>query len=454
MSHRLYWFLVLFCCIFFSHGSERKYKREQDSVHILSDPIPVDLQRMYSYQLKAKSKPPNCKSKSPWSKYLAPAKITATPHFHLKRPWYGRLGNNLVEIKNALRYAVCCQGTLQIDSFEIKFGSEYDFDRISRYYDFRPKFSEDEERHDSDQSGGSPFINSKTPPDQVGLDVNLTDPRTQDRIMSYEPPRNCQGGWALPTEKLFHTRTHMKHFPLPDCVFDEYSLLQAALFGNFLPRGCPTVDDTCGSKFDNTLVIHVRSGDIFKYFPSSDTTTDESYLHSIKKYTQPPLMYYKSIINLQSPTGKPWSSVLFVTSSEKNHSHLNPVWKFFKKRAEEVDSDGKKGRYNKIPIRFQQSTDLMTDVKTLLCARYFVKASSMMSEMIVRTSPNLLVYYTPSDNIGSQCHGVMHGLTCVLYNLTGYYEAIGWNNWLNLGSQKNQMITYPFPLQNFTFSKQ
>lgn len=387
------------------------------------------LQHMVRHQAKLRrailSGSVDCRQSSGWSKYIVPAPVNQTnaPYFHLMRPWYGRFGNNVIEIRNALRYAICCQGTLRLDPFDDKYGQPFPLaHKIASNFDFRPSL------------GTTPYLTRHSPASQVGPYMNLSDADIRRHIFSFSPPAQCNDRYAVSSHAMFSPATHMRNFSLPLCVYDEFSLMQQVLFGNPRPPGCEQRGETCGARFADTLVIHMRSGDIFRYSFTEGEAVKSSLLSTIRKYTQPPWAFYRQIL---ATSERPWRRVLVVTSNEKNHSKLNPVFKYFKKR---VLASG--ARHNGLPVQFQQSDNDTADLETFMCARYFVKASSSMSEMVVRFSTHLQEYYTPSDKIGSRCQAVAFGRRCHMLDLSPYYAAIGWHDWRNTDAQKSLMITF------------
>ena len=382
----------------------------------------------------------DCRQRTGWGRYILPSPVdqTGSPYFHLMRPWYGRFGNNVLQIRNALRYAICCQGTLRIDPFDLKYGQTFIMaHKLAYFFDFRPKHPDSRLLSSFD----APYLSRSSPVNKVGPFLNLTDKSIRMQIHSFSAPPACQGRYPLLSEHMSKPAIFMRNFSVPKCVYDEASLLQQVLFGNSRPAGCPPLGDKCGdSRFADalSLIIHIRSGDIFRYSPENKPV-NASLQNTIKRYTQPPWIFYETILH-----ARPWKHVLVVTSHETNHTKLNPVWKYLKRRIHEDKT--RRGTYNGIPVKFQQSENDTADLETFLCARYFVKASSSLSEEVVRLSPYLREYYTPNDGIGSRCDNVRYGHTCHLLNLSVYYEAIGFNNWLNTNAQRDIMVKFRQPL--------
>ena len=107
---------------------------------------------------------------------------------------------------------------------------------------------------------------------------------------------------------------------------------------------------------DGVMVVHLRTGDIYKSNYSDNVN---------RKYQQQPfLAYYYSIINFANP-----DKIIFVGEGG-NHG---PVWDAF----EGMRSFG----IAKFAIEFQSSS-LVEDMRTMLCARKFVESDSTLMNVI------------------------------------------------------------------------
>lgn len=182
--------------------------------------------------------PIHCDQSATTGKYWATFVVDSKRDFEkIKKPkfkitsWYERLGNNFIQIKRAIRYAVCCRGKLEIKQ------SHPFLPRLKRLLDF------------SSWKGAVP---------------------------GYNPPEDCQKG----REDNFFYSSHT--FPEPQCVFDEYSALQYLIFGNEYQYGCLNPLIQCNEGIEQALVVHIRSGDIFGWNPHPP-------------YRQPPVVFYQQI---------------------------------------------------------------------------------------------------------------------------------------------------------------
>ena len=106
---------------------------------------------------------------------------------------------------------------------------------------------------------------------------------------------------------------------------------------------------------DGVLVVHLRTGDIYKSNYSDRVN---------RKYQQPFLAYYYSIINFTNP-----EKILFVGEG----GNQGPIWDAF----EDMRSFG----IAKFAIEFQ-SLSLVEDMQTMLCARKFVASYSTLMNVI------------------------------------------------------------------------
>eukprot|EP01036_Dinobryon_divergens_P022092 gene22092-30327_t len=276
----------------------------------------------------------------------------------------------------ALRYAVCCRGRL-----EIKYPNP-NMPKLKRYLDFSS--------------------DAKPPPVSI----------------EYEPPPECSRGLAY----NFFLKNH--GFPEPRCYFDEYAAIQYIIFGNDYPYGCTSPEMRCPSGMNSTLVVHIRSGDIFAGNPHPP-------------YRQPPVLFYQQVFRWRA-----WDRIVLVTSLEKNNSN-NPVWNYL------LDRENSERIVN-TTLLFQISSSLEDDFKMMWCARYFVTSSSTLSNMIVWTGPYLKEVFGVKGSLFGSCKAYQrrvreHKLKCHELNLPGYYSS----DWLNTPRQREQLITYSNPNTNW-----
>lgn len=138
-----------------------------------------------------------------------------------------------------------------------------------------------------------------------------------------------------------------------------------------IAESLPTSLDTC--ILDETLVIHIRSGDTF----------DKQKYHSA--YVQPPLGFYLKIINEQS-----YRDIVIVTEKDFENPCISHLKKMFPK------------------IRIQASS-LEEDVSTLLSARNLVVSLSSFSLVLAFSSQMIKRLYIPKFDIKK-----------------GYYRTVFW----------------------------
>jgi len=328
-----------------------------------------------------------CKKSKAWLMYAVKNKelFDSTdqniPVFVLEK-WFERMGNNYMQIKHALRYAICCNAKLEIREKNAFMPA------LQRYLDF----------------------SRSIPYDMKG---------------SYSPPKNCAIGWS---DTFFQP---FKSFPMPECVYDEYSAIQSVVFGNDFSYDCLVQNVRCAADLEKSLVVHIRSGDIFSRKNPPRT--------AMNMYRQPPLAFYKEIFQL-----KKWDRILLVTSVEPKDSY-NPVWSFL------VDKDNIRRIVNTSAtvVTYQTSSSTKEDLKTLWCARYFVASSSTFSNMIIQTGPYLREFFGAEKSLFGQCSTFQnrinqHGIKCNQLSLPGYEMASSFN-WTNSPEQRDLMISYKIP---------
>ena len=211
-----------------------------------------------------------------WSRFVRPdaaALSGASRVFNLTAErWYGRMGNNEIEVHNALSYAICCDAVLHIMPNK-------NFPLLRRFLDFRDGSTP---KHDET------FNASKSCASGLTGSVTFFGRRL---FAEEQRPKN----WYAP----------------PKCGYDAYGALSYFLFNNTLPRWCGAPPGFCAPDLDpDQLVVHIRSGDIFG--PKPPLTT----------YMQPPVQFYEAIFSSRN-----WSKIIMVT--EPATELLNPVWNHF-----------------------------------------------------------------------------------------------------------------------------
>ncbi|CAN0416887.1 unnamed protein product [Ectocarpus sp. 12 AP-2014] len=108
-----------------------------------------------------------------------------------------------------------------------------------------------------------------------------------------------------------------------------------------------------------SLVVHVRSGDIFK---------PGTIYH---QYGQPPLLYYLAII-----ANKPWNKMSFVTSGEDDL--LNPAYRVI----EGINSQGLLGTN----VEMHKDRPLWEDLQAMLCADSLALSHSTFTNLLLAHS--------------------------------------------------------------------
>lgn len=156
----------------------------------------------------------------------------------------------------------------------------------------------------------------------------------------------------------------------------------------------------------DTLVMHIRSGDIF-----SDTPH--------RAYGQPPLAYYKLVIEKANPR-----SVLLVYENE--HNPVIPALHALLKSLS-------------IPYTVQCSS-LREDVALLLRATTLVSGRGTFVSGITALSNNVKEVYSFEANTSWNPGTANH----VIHDISGGYrsEILG-HNWRNSAEQRQMMISYP-----------
>jgi hypothetical protein len=190
----------------------------------------------------------------------------------------------MIQISNALTMAVCCNGV-----FETR--PRKDLPKLILKMDF----SEGYETH---------FIGS----DNASV-------------------KACK--WRGNDNDLFYGRS-----PGASCTFDAFNLFKFVTLQDFKHHSC----EHCGNEYDESLMIHIRSGDIFSENPH----------HS---YKQPPVAFYEKVFERRY-----WPQIIFVTSVE-DEELINPIWFYYEKQIARH-----KVRINST-FRFQQTTNLADELR-------------------------------------------------------------------------------------------
>ena len=288
------------------------------------------------------------------------------PNFRMVgRYYYGRLGNSVAAMRNAYEMAYCCAGRLELLP-------QNDFPKMHTHLDF---------------TANAVARNSSNPlcqgfaGDARAFYYNINVTALPQNIINVHRRHNVSAGPPLPA---------------PGCRFDIAGALQYTLL-NLLPGGGCDVNKAqfnraqlgCGNEMarDTTLVLHIRSGDIFG---------SQGVYNFSRSFFQPPVYFYQQVLR-----SRPWQDVIFVTSPEKEERFLNPVWRYFKHFPWKT---GMMGVEQLKSIKFQQSQDMMEDFRRLICAQNLVMAKSSFSGAAMLLSPYAREYFV---NNPDRCHGAL-----------------------------------------------
>ena len=158
---------------------------------------------------------------------------------------------------------------------------------------------------------------------------------------------------------------------------------------------------------ENTLVIHLRSGDIFMHKPNIS-------------YLQPPFSYYKFIINKFQP-----KKIILVTEKDMKNPCIKKIYQEYQGKCQ------------------IQSKSLIDDIYTMLSAQVFVTSNSSLSEMLSLLSKNLKILFTFNQQ------GIYSGLKYLDLGFKNYIEfkpyidgQRGDGNWKCSPEQLKLMITH------------
>lgn len=150
--------------------------------------------------------------------------------------------------------------------------------------------------------------------------------------------------------------------------------------------------------FNDTLIIHIRGGDIFNVNPHHD-------------YIQPPLQYYERIIDSSG-----YQNILIISEDNKNPC---------------IDVLVKK--YNNIKY---QKNDLLYDVHVMLRAKYIVASNStLIYAMLILSNDVKKIYYNSFLPILN-----LPNVSIFTYDFVDY---IKYGEWKNTSEQINLMLNFP-----------
>lgn len=266
--------------------------------------------------------------------------------------WAGRLGNNLIQLIHALSYA----RQHQIDYVYLKEPHNYLSSQVINISGSTDEF--------------------KTCNSQCML----------NNIFFY-------------TENIPNFKFDMKTESMP--LFDQYIL---PIYGHRDIHCLALLDPTS----DNTLYIHIRSGDIFKKLKP----------HSL--YVQPPMAYYDYIIAEQKP------ELIILVSEDKLNPCIDALLAKYADKITHVCNPG----------------DPVKDISVLCRASKIIFGFGTFSYYIMCVSGNLnTVWFPKYDNENESSSGLSHIHTHHI-PLPKYMKP---GEWKNTSSQRKLMLTYQIP---------
>ncbi len=264
--------------------------------------------------------------------------------------WQGMLGNTIMQVYNVLLIAIDKRYNIRLPDQE----SKHKFSKYSRFYKTR----------------------------DIILNKDSDKKEIKDRFNFYYQK------W-LPKYKDCFNKNHNKVVKLlkSQLIFDDNEIID-------LPK--------------ETLLIHMRSGDIFANCPHP-------------KYVPPPLYFYDKVINENN-----YSKHLIATENGRN-----PCLKHLKNRKNTTWLGG----------------NLMKDIYHIMGAKHILFGVGSFVPCLLMLSNNVEKIYVPS-NYGIP--GILEGEVCLfgkkveieLYDVTEYLERIG-NKGVRSAYARDVMLNYP-----------
>jgi hypothetical protein len=205
-----------------------------------------------SFQANGTNNNYNCSSKSPWEKYMIP-NPTSLPEAKSPeslvnlRKWYGRLGNNFYQLKQAFRIAICCRTQLELLI-------NRDLPLLKRHFD---------------------FSNLKEGNLVSGLNESVGCHKLQ---VSWVNGYREKGTPFSIDESCSYDSHALFNWALYDAVYQDERCTESNDVKKALGMDCPQYLE------DDALVVQIRSGDIFKIGHHPQPT-----------YKQPPVAFYEKI---------------------------------------------------------------------------------------------------------------------------------------------------------------
>ena len=211
-------------------------------------------------------------------------------------------------------------------------------------------------------------------------------------------PRHRLGGRAVLVGRFFWDN----EFP-EICLPEKIPAALSGLTSSVMAR------DTIATVSQDTLVIHVRGGDVFDSRPS-------------RRYGQPPFAFYETVIGSRA-----WDGVMLVSEDTANPVH-----------ALITDYCEKSG----IPLT-PVSGDLLSDVSVLLGATHLVVSAGTFGRAMVLLSDTVRHVYEFEKSAWLYPLEPQVTLHRVVDTVAGYRDAVMAGNWDNSDEQRRLMAHYP-----------
>ena len=286
------------------------------------------------------------------------------------------MGNHFVQIHNAVSLAVCCRGVVRL-----------------------PESIHDEWPHLARQ-----------------LDVSAV----LAPAVEVASAAACNSS-AFEAEDAWSLYAYASHLPqrtrdaLHSCTYDEHALMLSVTLDE-----APNCAAACARLHPERLVVHIRSGDIFK---PGEANGD---------YYQYPVAFYAAVLALRR-----WREVVFLTDACTAAETCNPVFSWFK------NASNTAGRWPHTRFRFRHGHDLAGDMRLMRCAQQYVPARSSLSWYAIATSHVLESYYMPR---GEEC--IAYGGKCGVPRAAAKRVDVplpGWQlhrSWEGTPAQRAELTAY------------
>lgn len=256
-----------------------------------------------------------------------PFASASLPHgefIHLKlttTDGYGRTGNYVIAIRNAVNLAYICKAVLELPAYDEK-GNAFNFSS-QRFFDFRSL------------KGEAPQVPECRNTEATAVHYWFLQFGTRHRDPASPAIRRLP---AIDDARAITQINRCLQKYLGICSAEKYC------------RGLEDVTDK------RTVVVHMRHGDVYR---SNFTTVDIS-----PEYGQPPLSFYLSIFDFVRP-----KRVIVVGEP----SHKGPVWKALRMLQEHhalrYEVDFRSGRFR-------------DDLRLMICAETFVESRSSVMTLV------------------------------------------------------------------------